>query len=141
MNSGTIIRVPAERKQLAFIRDFVEQQAEGILVDPREKGDLIQAVDEAATNIIVHGYQDGPGEIEIEVRRKPAQLTVCLRDHAPIFDPTRVPPPDIHLPLEQRPVGGLGIYLIRQCVDGFSHRVGEAGGNEIVLVKRRKSKK
>jgi anti-sigma regulatory factor (Ser/Thr protein kinase) len=55
---------------------------------------------------------------------------------APPFDPTRVPDPDLTLPLEERPLGGLGIYLIRQSVDKMVYRAVPEGGNELTLVKR-----
>lgn len=135
MGAGAIMRVSAERKLLASIRDFVRSQAIAGGASPDEIDDLIQAVDEAATNIIVHGYGDKAGMIEIEIRSQPGLLTVFLRDNAPPFDPTQVPKPNINLPLEQRPIGGLGVHLIRHCVDEFHHDLQKDGGNELILMK------
>jgi serine/threonine-protein kinase RsbW len=135
MGAGAIMQVSAERKLLAVIRDFVKNQAVAAGAAPGEVDDLIQAVDEAATNIIVHGYREQPGFIEIEVKTEPGLVTVILRDDAPPFDPTQVPKPDTTLPLEQRPIGGLGVHLIRHCVDEFSHDSPKHGGNELALVK------
>jgi anti-sigma regulatory factor (Ser/Thr protein kinase) len=47
-----------------------------------------------------------------------------------------VPEPDITLPLERRPVGGLGIFLSRKLMDEIRHRALPEGGNEVTLVKR-----
>lgn len=135
MGTGAILLFPAERKQLAAIRSFVDTQAAYARASAEMIDDLIQAVDEAATNVIVHGYQDGPGEIEIEIRTRNGEIIIYLRDSSPHFDPTIVPDPDIHLPLEKRKPGGLGIYLIRKCVDSFRYRVCPDGRNEIELIK------
>lgn len=135
MDAGAIMRVSAERKYLAAIRDFVRNQTYAAGVDTADTDCIIQAVDEAATNIILHGYRGNRGVIEIEVILLPDRIIVILRDNAPIFDPTQVPVPDINLPLEQRPVGGLGVHLIRKCVDEFTHTKSSQGGNELLLVK------
>jgi serine/threonine-protein kinase RsbW len=135
MGGKAILRIPAKRELLVELRRFVEIQAEKIGAKPGSIHDLIQAVDEAASNIIIHGYRDGPGEIEVEVRASKSKIVVCLRDQAPSFDPTQVPSPNTNLPLEQRPIGGLGVHLIRHCVDEFSHCVPSSGGNELILVK------
>jgi serine/threonine-protein kinase RsbW len=99
--------------------------------------DILLAVDEAATNIIVHGYRGQPGDIEIEVENQDGSLAVSLRDKAPPFDPTRVPMPDLSLPLDQRPFGGMGVHLMRQCMDDVIYRAPPQGGNELILVKKR----
>jgi serine/threonine-protein kinase RsbW len=129
------IRLPAERKQLAEIRRFIEIYARQTPASAEEIQDLVLAVDEAATNIIVHGYLDGLGEIEVDLAYQPGRITVLLRDQAPPFDPTTVPKPDLNLPLEERPIGGLGVHLIRMCVNEFSYSTRPLGGNELRLVK------
>jgi anti-sigma regulatory factor (Ser/Thr protein kinase) len=55
------IRVPAERRYLSAIRDFIHQFTEAAGAAPAEVDSLIQAVDEAVANVIIHGYMDGPG--------------------------------------------------------------------------------
>jgi serine/threonine-protein kinase RsbW len=140
MGDGKFIRVPADRKYLAAIRDFIHEQAKSYGAAPVEIDSLIQAVDEAVANVIIHGYKDGPGEITIEVSDTPDSILVMIRDHAPSFDPTKAPEPNINLPLEKRPVGGLGIHLIRHCVDEISHSVPVNGGNILVLKKKLRHK-
>jgi len=130
------LRVAADVAQLATIRAFVEQQAHALGVDASEIYDLILAVNEVATNIVVHGYRNQPGVIEIELRRQGEAIEIRLRDQAPLFDPTGVPVPDLTLPLHKRPLGEMGVHVTRQIMDAVRYRVTPAGGNELVLVKR-----
>lgn len=139
VNQEAFSRFPAERRRLIEIREFIAAQAKAVKADQVKVDDLVLAVEELAANIIMHGYQDGPGEIEITFRELPDVMQVILRDRAPLFDSTGVPQPDIDLPLNDRPVGGLGVHLVRQCVDRFEHRQREGGGNEILLEVRKKS--
>lgn len=120
---------------LVEIRRYVEDTAAGFGAVDSALLDVVQAVDESAANIIMHGYRGGPGTIDVEIRRERDSLTVCLRDRAPLFDPTRVPAPDLTLPLDQRPLGGMGIYLTRKFVDELAYRVTPEGGNELTLRK------
>ena len=48
---------------------------------------------------------------------------------------------NLNLPLEKRPIGGLGVYLARQAMDEVHHRITSTGGNELTLVKRRPDQK
>ena len=130
------LRIAAKLENLAAIRRFVEEAAAALGIDPATVTDIVLAVDEAASNIVVHGYQGQPGTIEIEVKRERDALLIYLRDEASPFDPTSVGAPDLTVPLEQRATGGMGIHLIRQIMDKVVHRITSQGGNELLLVKR-----
>jgi serine/threonine-protein kinase RsbW len=128
--------IAAELNNLAEIRRFVQETATALGVEPAVIPNVVLAVDEAASNIVIYGYQGQGGIIEIEVSRDGDALVIRLRDEATPFDPTSVPPPDLILPLQQRPVGGLGIHLIRQIMDEMTYRITPQGGNELTLLKR-----
>ena len=128
--------VAAQVENLAEIRRFVLEEAAALGAREETICDLELAVDEAACNIICHGYERRGGTIQVEVERDGDRLVVRLRDEASLFDPTRHPLPDVTLSLEERPLGGLGIFLIRQAVDEMVYRVTAEGGNELTLIKR-----
>jgi serine/threonine-protein kinase RsbW len=130
-----ILRVNAELANLSTIRHFVEDNLLRLAANEDAAYALAHAVDECATNIIEHGYSGQPGMIELEIDRTGENVTIVLRDHAPPFDPTGVPPPDLTLPLEAREPGGLGIYLTRQMIDEWHYRA-LPDGNELTLIKR-----
>ena len=135
MDKPRILRLDAHLSDLQDIRNFIEEYAQRLNIDASTTYDILLSVTEMVTNIIVHGYRGESGPIDIEVSQQDDALVVCLRDEAPPFDPTQVPTPDLTLPLERRPVGGLGVYLTREFMDRVSYRRGPRGGNELVLVK------
>jgi serine/threonine-protein kinase RsbW len=130
-----ILHTTAELTNLGTIRHFIEESTLSLSADESTAFALAHAVDECVTNIIEHGYRGQPGPIEIELDRAGERLTIVLRDHAPPFDPTGVPPPDLTRPLEEREPGGLGLYLTRRMIDDWQYRVLPDGGNELLMIK------
>ena len=103
------IRVPAALRHLAEVRAFVRGCAIEAAAPETCVDDLVQAVDEAATNIVVHGYAGRDGWFDVAVVAEPGQLVVTLQDEAPAFDPTSVPEPDLTVPPDRHRPGGMGI--------------------------------
>jgi serine/threonine-protein kinase RsbW len=130
------LRVDAQPASLAVIRRFVRAAAMAEGLDPTRADGLVQAVDESATNVIVHGYRHERGELEIDAHRDGPDLVVVLRDQAPAFDPTSVPTPDRAAPLAKRRPGGMGVFLARQLCDDVRYRPIAGGGNELAFVQR-----
>lgn len=135
MKPTSSLHIAAELKNLAVIRDFVQETATILGADQVKLLDVVLAVNEIATNIMIHGYQGQPGLIEIELSQAGDAIIVCLRDQTPPFDPTTVPDPDLSVPLEERPPGKMGIYLTRQLMDEMTHHQTREG-NELTLVKK-----
>lgn len=123
---------------LQSVRAFVQEHARCAGLDEEQVDDLIQAVDEIATNVLVHGYRQQPGPLEVDVERDGDAVVVRIRDEAPPFDPRSHPVPDLDRPLAARAPGGFGIHLTRGAVDGMHHRARDdrPAGNELTLVKR-----
>jgi serine/threonine-protein kinase RsbW len=134
MKSLTLRYDSATVRDLNDIRDYVERAVVMLGGSEDDAGDLVLAVNEAVTNVLLHGYGDAPGPLSVCVEADGHELRVILADEAPHFDPTTVPPPDIHRPLEERPLGGLGIHMMRQLTDALLYRAAE-GGNELAFVK------
>jgi len=94
------------------------------------------ALDEIVSNVIRHGWKDeGEHQLFVQVSRTENELTVEVEDYAVPFNPLEAPVPDITKPLEERPVGGLGIHLVRQIMDGLEYRR-HAGKNLLVMKKK-----
>jgi anti-sigma regulatory factor (Ser/Thr protein kinase) len=95
----------------------------------------VQAVDESATNVLLHGYKGVPGPLDIVLERRDGSVAVSVRDQGPPFDPTTWPEPDLDRPLAGRTPGGLGIHLTRASVDSIEHESVEPTGNQLTLVR------
>lgn len=127
----------ASVSDLEAIRGFVEQAALSLGGQPEAVGDLIVAVNEAVTNILLHGYKNRPGDLLLEIHGDDAYLQVILEDRAPLYDPTKVPEPDVSLPLERRLPGGVGVKMMRAFTDDMRYEATAAGTNRLVLIKRK----
>lgn len=85
--------------------------------------DAALMLDELITNIVLHGYEGRTdGWIEVEAEVQGASLLLTLRDRAPAFDPRGAPWPDAGKPLDQRPIGGLGLMFVRRLADALEYR-------------------
>jgi anti-sigma regulatory factor (Ser/Thr protein kinase) len=95
------------------------------------------ALEELGLNIINHGYADGCHEIEFKLTSEAESVTIEVTDDGKPFDPLQdAPTPDVTAPLEDRPVGGLGLHLVRTLMDEMRYRR-EGGRNHLTLVKLR----
>lgn len=129
------IRIDADLDRLADVRRFVREQAASAAVAPACVDDVVQAVDEAATNVITHGYRGAAGWLDVDISFEDGRCLVSLEDAAPAFDPTSVPEPDLATPPMERKPGGMGIHLIREATDAFSYRPRPGGGNILTMVR------
>ena len=94
------------------------------------------ALEELVTNIISYGYVD-PLEHVIHLRIEADQLEIRVRleDDGKPFDPCAHAVPQLDLPMDQKPIGGLGLHMVRQSVDRMEYER-LAGKNVVTLVKR-----
>lgn len=136
MKSLAITYSSATVRDLNDIRDFLENAILTLGGDEEVAGDFVLAVNEAVTNVLLHGYGEQPGYVVVSVEADGGDLLVRLTDEARLFDPTAVPPPDIYLPLEERPLGGLGVHMMRQLTDELDYSVNNDGHNELIFLKR-----
>lgn len=95
-------------------------------------------VEELLVNIVQHGYGGG-GAVDVDVDvmlSNDEALVIEISDGAVAFDPiTDAPPPDLEAALDDRPIGGLGIHMIKKMTDDLSYRR-EDGRNHVRMVKR-----
>ncbi len=135
------VTFPATYQSLAAISKFVTAGAEAAGLDDKAIYAVRLAVDEACTNIIEHAYEglaaQKAQEIVCSYRVGAETLTISLRNHGQPFDPEDAPEPDICSPLEERQIGGLGLYLIRRMMDEVCFSCGPDGSNILTLIKRR----
>ena len=123
-------------ESLKDFREFIKQHCAGI---PRMTDEFLYdiqlAVDEACTNIISHGYAGlDPGSIILDLEIDPDKIMISLTDFGHSFEPSSTPIPDVNAPLEERELGGFGLFLIQQSMDEMNYQVTE-DGNKMILTK------
>ncbi len=119
--------IPANLAALSDIRRLVHQGCQEVGLDQAATYRLTLAVDEIATNIITHGYEESglSGDVVVSIERTDRNLIVTLEDTGIAYDPrTRGMPTaeDLDKPLEDREIGGLGVFLALQDVDHFDYQ-------------------
>jgi len=117
LNKQLILR--NEIEQISLLSDFVNDIAEGAgIEDPSLSLSLNLALEEAVTNVVLYAYPEGvKGDVMIEAMFKDELLTFVITDQGIAFDPTAKEDADITLSAEERPIGGLGIFLVKQLMD------------------------
>lgn len=94
-------------------------------------------LEELITNTIVHGLKGTADRfIHVQINSSDEWLEILLKDDAPRFDPfMQAPKPNLNLDINERPIGGLGVHLIKKLMDDV-HAYSDGTGNLIVLLKR-----
>ncbi len=139
MSAKLSLRMELDVSELARVDAAVSEFARAENWSPDLEFQTKLVIEELGVNIVNYGHDDEEGHaIEIEIVSNPESLTIEIIDDGRPFDPlTEAPPPDTRSPLEDRPLGGLGIHLVRSMVDEISYRR-EGSRNRLTLVKRRR---
>ena len=136
MDPSSELTIGSDIEEIPKVSAFLDERMHAFGYGEDEILDTQLAVEEAVTNVVVHGYKKPGGEIIVSCRISDDRIEVRITDAAPRFDPLAVPEPELDSTIEDREVGGLGIYLIRQLMDEVSYRY-ENGKNILVLMKKK----
>jgi serine/threonine-protein kinase RsbW len=116
---------PGTLDSLEAIRKFVGDAAARAGLDSNAVYRLSLAVDEVASNVVMHGYEENgcSGSIEVDSAIEDGMLVVRMFDTSPEYTPAdhAVLPEDLTVPLEDRDPGGLGLFLTGLSVDDFRY--------------------
>ena len=132
------LSIPARRDAFEELRVKLAAVASDLRIPERETDQLLIAADEVFSNIAAYAYPDGGGTIEIQLAQSAdgAELSMTFSDRGIPFDPLAVQPPDTATPPDRRKVGGLGIHIVRNLMDGVVYRRTGDGRNILTLTKR-----
>jgi anti-sigma regulatory factor (Ser/Thr protein kinase) len=123
MSRATAITVTNDLAELERLSRVVEEfgRAEGL--SAQVIFDLQLAANEIVTNVILHGYDDEREHaIVVRLVANAGEVTLEVEDDGRAFDPSIAPAPRLDLPLEERPLGGLGVHLARRVTDAIEYR-------------------
>ena len=128
--------VANDLREIAVAADRIDEFCALHGIPPATAYAVNLSVDELLTNTISYGYEDG-GEhrIDLTIRLDGDVLAVEISDDGIEFAPDSADDPDTAASIEDRPIGGLGIFLTRQMMDSFDYRRDE-GRNIVTLTKK-----
>ena len=130
-------KVEAKLENLPQIADFISHATQKLGLNESKGFDVHVAVGEVCENIVRYSYpEDKKGAIEIECKLKGDDFIVITKYQGKPFNPNSVPPPDINASLEQRKVGGLGIYFMKSLMDEIKYSFDAKKGNELIIIKK-----
>lgn len=132
------LRVDATIENIETVIEFVNKQLEKLHCSPRIRHQIDVAVDELFSNIALYAYprsQKGTVTIQIAVIEAPCSVSICFIDNGVPFNPFAKKEPNVMLSLEERPIGGLGIYIVKKSMDSVSYEY--KNGQNIVQIQKK----
>ena len=117
------IRTTATVEHLPALVEFLQQSWRDEALPEAAAFPFELALDEVFMNVVMHGTTaDGPSrEVFVSLRHEGSDVTMVMEDDGPAFDPLTLAAPDIDVPLEERELGGLGVFLVRELMDEVSY--------------------
>ena len=138
-SSGTTrhLSLRNEIDEIPRLHRFVHTIADELDMDARLAMNLNLALEEAVSNVILYAYPAGTvGRVDVDATIGKDSVVFTITDGGIPFDPTSAAPPDLNLDVKDRPVGGLGIFLVRRIMDEVAY-VRDDGKNILTLTKKR----
>ncbi len=117
------LSLEAKVEHLNQVLAFVDEQLESHDCPMKAQMQIDIAVEELFVNIAHYAYApaSGPVTIRVEVESEPPAASITFIDRGVPYDPLAKPDPDLSLPAEERPIGGLGIYMVKKSMDGIDY--------------------
>lgn len=130
--------VLAQIDEFPRVSEFIESQAQQAGLGPKEITQLLIAAEEAYVNIAHYAYAGSDGQVEIycEALSDSTGIAVSFHDSGQPFNPLVNREPDINAPLQEREIGGLGIFMIKKMMDKVSYCY-QDGKNQLTLIKKK----
>lgn len=123
-------------EQVPTLADFVDQVCEEVGIDLAVAIQMNLAMEEAVVNVMSYAYPEGTeGLVTIEATDADHVLTFTITDSGKPFDPTAKAEVDTTLSAEERPIGGLGIHLVRQLMDSVNYE--RSDGKNILTLRKK----
>ena len=130
------IVLPNDIKEQPRLSEFVEEVCQTVGFSTNLTMKINLAIEEAVVNVMLYAYPTGTrGDISIEAVASDVRLKFTVIDSGKPFDPTTKDAPDVTLPYDERPVGGLGIHLVRTLMDSINYE--RVDGHNVLTVTKK----
>lgn len=118
IKTGETLELQPNMQSIPLVKEFLTQQAEKLLIADKQQKKLMIVVDEVYSNII---HYSGAKTASIFVGKEDEKLTVVFSDDGIPYNPLMNKEPDIHAALEERAIGGLGIFMVKKMVESADY--------------------
>lgn len=136
MNDPLELTLANRKSEVARLQDQFESFALNQGIAARILHEVQLALEEHLANILAHGYDDKlEHRIRVRIALENREMRVQVEDDGRPFNPLEHPAPNLSLSIDKRPVGGLGIHMMRKSLDGIEYRR-KQGKNVLVMIKR-----
>jgi len=125
-----------QRREIARLARLFDEFRETCGLSEDDSTQIHLMLDEVVSNVIKYGYDDGlEHQIHVDVAVDGNHVTIRVEDDGKPFNPLNAPHPNLDAPIEQRPIGGLGVYIVKTVADSVDYRR-DAGRNVVTMRKR-----
>ncbi len=136
LNDTVTAQFGNDLQELERMADIVQDFCARNALSPSLAYQLTLVLDELLTNVISYGYaDDAEHTIELTINLAEGSLTIEWEDDGEAFDPFKVEEPDLESPIEDRPIGGLGVHFVKTIMDTVAYRRRD-GRNHLTMSKK-----
>jgi len=136
INESSSFSFPADKKEVGRVVSFINSFLEKKSVGPKVVSQIDIAVDEVCSNIFNYAYKDKKGQVLVQIDYQDGIITIRFVDTGVKFNPLEKEDPDVSLSLEERKIGGLGIYLVKQLMDDVTYEYSPSKENILTIIKK-----
>ena len=126
------LKLEAKIESLPNLSNFINSQCDSHLVSPENCFSIMLVVEELVTNICYYAYPNREGDFEVDMEFLSDRCLIKIVDSGNPFDPTKAQKPDTTSSLEERKIGGLGLFFVRENSDKFQYE--RVGNKNIVRI-------
>lgn len=135
-NNSSSFSFPADKKEVGRVVDFINDFLEKKDMNSKIISQIDIAVDEICSNIFNYAYKDKKGQVLVEISYQDKMVVIRFVDTGVKFNPLEKEDPDVHLSLQERKIGGLGIYLVKQLMDDVKYEYSLKNENILTIIKK-----
>lgn len=130
------LTVDAAVENIEVVTDFVNEELEKLDCPVKARRQIDVAIDELFGNIARYAYSPDVGKatVRFSVEENPLEVAITFIDNGIPFNPLEKSNPDTHLSAEERPIGGLGIFLVKKSMDLVEYEY--KNGQNILKIKK-----
>ena len=130
------LNIAATVENIPVVTAFVDEQLEALDCPVKAQMQIDIAIDEIFSNIAQYAYDPevGSATIRVEISEDPLAVIITFIDGGVPYDPLKADEPDVTLSAEDRPLGGLGIFMVKKSMDEITYEY--KNGKNILSIKK-----